>query len=116
MILYHWSPKKNIKSILKKGLIPSEIGIVYLTPRPKKILDFCENNYALFEVETSDLKLTNFNGCEKWEVLCWGHIPPENIKLKLCEGLLKFIDKNSNQQKGKLTRKIFDNFVKIILN
>lgn len=81
MILYHGTYKKHLVSILKKGLFPSKIGIVYLSPT-KEVIDFFEGDFdVLLEVETGDLKLTAFEDCEEWEVLCWGHIPPKNIKV-----------------------------------
>ena len=78
MRLYHYTQKKNLKSILKDGLKPSNIGIVYLTPSPEKLRGFGD---TLLEVETGDLKLTCFEDCVDWEVLCWGAIPSSNIKL-----------------------------------
>ena len=77
MVLYHYTNKENLDSILLIGLNPSRIGIVYLTPDPKKTKGY---GNILLEVETKDLELTCFEGCEDWEVLCWGHIPPEDIK------------------------------------
>lgn len=78
MRLYHSTPKENIPSILKKGLMPNRIGIVYLTPSPDK---WKPDGEVCLIVETGDLKLTAFEDCRDWEVLCWGHIKPENIKL-----------------------------------
>ena len=75
MILYHWIKKENLESILDTGLRPSGFGIVYLTPRH----EFWHGEVCL-EVETGALKLTAFEDCRSWEVLCWGHIPPENIR------------------------------------
>jgi RNA:NAD 2'-phosphotransferase (TPT1/KptA family) len=77
MILYHYTKKENLESILLNGLRPSELGIVYLTPSPEKLKGFGD---ILLEVETGDLKLTCFEDCEDWEVLCWGSIGPEQIK------------------------------------
>ena len=76
MKLYHWTKKKNIKSIIKEGLKPNGIGIVYLTPKPEKW-----RGEVCLEVETGDNKLTAFDDCKNWEVLCWGGIKPENLKL-----------------------------------
>jgi len=52
MRLYHSTSEKNITNILKKGLLPNRIGIVYLSPAPQK-------NYGgiVLEVETGDNKL-----------------------------------------------------------
>ena len=76
MILYHGTPKENIKSILQIGLKPSRIGIVYLTPK----ISEARHYGAVLEVETGNNKLTAFDDCKDWEVLCWGSIPPESIK------------------------------------
>ncbi len=76
MKLYHQTDKKNLKNIFCKGLIPNRIGIVYLSPLSN--LGFGE---VTLEVETGNNKLTAFDDCSDWEVLCWGRISPENIKL-----------------------------------
>jgi len=67
MKLYHWAKKEHINSILREGLRPSRIGIVYLTPDPKATSGFGD---TLLEVETGNLKLTAFDDCKNWEVLC----------------------------------------------
>ena len=74
MKLYHSTQKKNLPSILLKGLLPNKIGIVYLSPQP--MLCFGD---VILEVETKNNKLTAFDDCKKWEVLCWGNIPPEDL-------------------------------------
>ena len=76
--LYHSTNEKNIISIKKKGLLPNIIGIVYLSPYPQK--DYGE---IVLEVETGNNKLTAFEDCREWEVLCWDRISPENIKIKI---------------------------------
>lgn len=78
MKLYHGTDSKNIDSILREGLKPNSIGIVYLSPTLKQCSRW---GNTIFEVETGDLRLTAFPDCSDWEVLCWGKIPPENIKL-----------------------------------
>ena len=75
MKLYHWTKKEHLKSIFKKGLICNGFGIVYLTPDPKN-----KFGDVLLEVETGKLKLSSFDDCKDWEILCWGNIPTENIK------------------------------------
>ena len=75
MKLYHQTKKENVNSIMENGLIPNRIGIVYLSPR--KDLSFGE---VTLKVETGDNKLTAFDDCKEWEVLCWGKIEPYNIK------------------------------------
>ncbi len=76
MKLYHQTKAENIESILEIGLIPNRIGIVYLSPRND--LNFGD---IILEVETGDNKLTAFDDCKDWEVLCWGGIEPSNIKV-----------------------------------
>ena len=76
MKLYHQTSKKNLGGILRKGLIPNAIGIVYLTP----LLGLGFGEITL-EVETENNRLTVFEDCSNWEVLCWRQIPPENIKV-----------------------------------
>ncbi len=76
MKLYHQTSKKNLKSILQNGLIPNGMGIVYLSP----LLGLGFGKITL-EVETGNNKLTAFEDCSDWEVLCWGGIAPENIKM-----------------------------------
>ncbi len=75
MKLYHWTKKEFLKSIFKKGLIGNGFGIVYLTPDP--INKFGD---TLLEVETENIKLSSFEDCKNWEILCWENIPPQNIK------------------------------------
>ncbi len=79
MKLYHSTNRKNASSIVKEGLKPNGLGIVYLSPTFEKARLW--NGQVTLEVETGDLKLTAFEDCSDWEVLCWGHIPPENIKV-----------------------------------
>lgn len=76
MRLFHQTKKGNIKSIMKNGLSPNSLGIVYLSPRND--LNFGE---VTLEVETGNNKLTAFDDCINWEVLCWGKIKPQNIKV-----------------------------------
>lgn len=83
MKLYHWTKRTNMSSISQKGLITNKIGIVYLTPKPEKWKANPEEDDVCLEVETGNLKLTAFEDCSDWEVLCWGNIPLENITL--CE-------------------------------
>ena len=77
MKLYHRTKRDNIPSILKSGLRPNSLGIVYLAPSPEK---WKPDGEVCLEVETGNLKLTAFEDCVDWEILCWGKIPPENIK------------------------------------
>ena len=81
MKLYHGTSRQNWEKIRHEGLKPNSIGIVYLSPTPK-VIDFFEGDFeVLLEVETGELKLTAFDDCKEWEVLCWGHVPATNVKL-----------------------------------
>lgn len=83
MKLYHSTNHFNILSIFRDGLLPNEIGIVYLSPGPQR--DYGD---VILEVETGANRLTAFDDCREWEVLCWGRIPPRGVKeiLKYCVG------------------------------
>jgi len=83
MILYHGTRAINLPSIIQIGLLPSKIGIVYLSPNKKEAYRQ-GGSQILLEVETGDNKLTAFEDCKEWEVLCWGRIPPGNIKIIKC--------------------------------
>ena len=80
MKLYHWTKKENLESILQNGLSPSGLGIVYLTPSPDKVKGLLKGDEICLEVETGKNKLTAFEECKEWEVLCWGKIVPDKIK------------------------------------
>jgi RNA:NAD 2'-phosphotransferase (TPT1/KptA family) len=85
MILYHTTTSKRAASILVKGLFTNRDGWSYLSPKPNQWIGMGDGRGGkcdtVLEVETSDARLTAFEGCEEWEVLCWAHIPAENIKL-----------------------------------
>ena len=76
MKLYHGTDSKNLSGIFDEGLKPNHIGIVYLSPTLEK----CNWGDSILEVETGDLRLTAFEDCSDWEVLCWGKVLPHNIK------------------------------------
>ena len=76
MILYHSTDSRNIQGISQGGLKPNHTGIVYLSPT----FETCKWGDTVFEVETGDRRLTAFEDCSDWEVLCWGKIPPENVR------------------------------------
>jgi len=78
MILYHGTTKVKARSILKTGLKANKMGIIYLSPTPKLALRWGD---IILRVETGKNKLTSFDGCEEWEVLCWGNIPANNIRV-----------------------------------
>lgn len=80
MKLYHTTLKKNKDSIVKKGLIPSKIGIVYLSEKPNSWWQGDE--YVTFEVDIKNTdKLTTFNEPGLDEILCWGKIEPNRLRL-----------------------------------
>lgn len=81
MKLYHTTLKENLKSIKEKGLIPSKLGIVYLSEKPNSWWQ--GENYITLEVNMSNCKqkLTTFNMLELDEILCWGNIEPERITI-----------------------------------
>jgi hypothetical protein len=76
MKLFHQTRGEYLTSIVRHGLMPNKMGILYLSPLQD--IGFGE---VTLEVETGDNKLTAFDDCKEWEVLCWGSIPPENIKV-----------------------------------
>ena len=76
MRLFHQTKKGNVNSIMKSGLLPNGLGIVYLSPRND--LNFGD---VTLEVETGNNRLTAFDDCKNWEILCWGKIKPQNIKV-----------------------------------
>lgn len=85
MKLYHYTLNRNIKSIFDKGLKPNKLGIVYLCPNYDEVSKIIASSKydTILEVETGDLKLTSFEDCRDWEVLCWTDkpIPPSRLKL-----------------------------------
>jgi len=83
-VLYHVTPEQNVKSILEVGLIPGGIerdgSFVHLSTKPTS---WYMNGLVTLEVETDGLeniKATTFLP-ESDEVLFWGKIPPENIRV-----------------------------------
>ena len=79
--LYHTTLKKNIDSIKEKGLLAKGLGIVYLSEKPDSWWQ--GEQYCTFEVNIKDMenKLTTFNEPDLDEVLCWGNIEPNRLKL-----------------------------------
>lgn len=80
MKLYHWTKTANLDSIMKIGLIPNGLGIVYLTPDPKF---WNKHGDILLKVETRDSRLTTFQEEDEivHEVLCWNKIDPQDIEV-----------------------------------
>ena len=87
MKLYHSTSKGNADSIMREGLRPNEIGIVYLSPSLKEARGW--GGEVILEVETGDCKLTAFEDCKAWEVLCWPETPIPPTQIKVIETHLK---------------------------
>lgn len=81
MKLYHTTLKSNLKNILKKGLIASKIGIVYLSEKPNSWWQGKEYITLEIDMTNSENKLTTFNNPALDEILCWGNIEPSRIKI-----------------------------------
>ena len=79
MKLYHSTSRENARLIMLNGLKGNNLGIIYLSPNLEKAKLW--NGEVILEVETGDCKLTAFEDCADWEVLCWGEIKPENIRM-----------------------------------
>ena len=83
-MLFHGTTPAAWKHIQVEGLrgrIPESEGgwgLVYLTPLVEEARCY---GTVVVAVETGDLRLTSFEGCEEWEVLCWGTIPPEQLSV-----------------------------------
>jgi RNA:NAD 2'-phosphotransferase (TPT1/KptA family) len=78
LILYHTTTPERAESILREGLSTNKNGWSYLSPKPDQ---WPNMGSTVLEIETGDARLTAFEDCEDWEVLCWSHIPPENIRV-----------------------------------
>jgi len=80
MNLYHTTPNENVESILKMGLVASSSGIVYLS---EKADSWKEIGTTTFSVNMNDigLRLSTFNDPDLDEVLCWGDIEPDRLKI-----------------------------------
>ena len=77
--LFHGTTPSAWKQIKVEGLKANGFGIIYLTPLIEEAR--CHGGVVL-EVETGNLRLSAFEDCEDWEMLCWGNIPPEQINMK----------------------------------
>lgn len=75
MILYHWTRVTNLDSILKAGLRPNSLGIIYLTKFPEKWKGLCKDAILLEVNVPKNAKLTAFDEFQDGtEVLCWNTI------------------------------------------
>ena len=84
MNLYHVTPKDNVKSILKDGLLRNHDGhksaFVFLSEDPDSWMD---DGLALLSVDVDGLnvRLTTPLIENTDEICAWGDIPPERIKV-----------------------------------
>jgi RNA:NAD 2'-phosphotransferase (TPT1/KptA family) len=83
MILYHGTQNWRLPSIRKHGLRPNSSGIVYLSPTIEGAKSWGDG--TVLEIDTKELRLTAFDDCKEWEVLCWTgskrqSISPQQIK------------------------------------
>ena len=79
--LFHGTTPTAWERIKVEGLrAGNEWGMIYLTPLIEEAQ--CHGGVVL-EVETGELRLTAFEDCQEWEVLCWtkDRIPPEQVQL-----------------------------------
>ena len=87
MKLYHSTPVENLESIFERGLLLGGLRggfVIYLSPSLERV--YRVKGRAVLEVETGEARLSAFDDCVEWEVLCWGPIPPENLRLlEICE-------------------------------
>lgn len=81
-VLYHWTNKENLNAILKEGIKVNGMGIIYLTKFYDK-WKFLHNRGILFKVKVPNkIRLSTFEEYKDGtEILCWGNIPKENIKV-----------------------------------
>lgn len=78
MRLFHGTTPAAWEQIKEKGLKGNGRGLVYLTPLIEEAR--CYGGVVL-EVETGGLRLTAFEDCRDWEVLCWGTVPANQVQL-----------------------------------
>ena len=84
MKLWHSTKHENIESIMQEGLKPNSSGIIYLSPTLSEAQSWAEKlGETLIGVETGELRLTAFEDCAEWEVLCWTDKPisPEYMRV-----------------------------------
>lgn len=81
MKLYHTTLKTNLESILKEGLKPSKLGIVYLSENQNSW--WTGEEYVTLEINMKGCnnKLTTFGMPNLDEILCWGSIEPSRIRV-----------------------------------
>lgn len=83
LILYHGTDPANLPSILTEGLRTNSGGWLYLTPMIEEAR--CHGKAVLRVRVPEGIRLSYFDGCEDWELLCWGPIPPGCIEVLECK-------------------------------
>lgn len=74
MNLFHWTQNEKLESILANGLRTNGMGIIYLTPDPTVRFGDC-----CLVVSVDGKRLSAFEDCSDWEILCWDDIEPARI-------------------------------------
>jgi len=93
-ILYHATPRENVKSILKNGLLrchgDHKSAFVFLSEDPDSWMD---DGLVLLDVDVDGLDCRLTTPCiENTDEICvWGDIPPDRIKLHERDKIL-FLD------------------------
>lgn len=81
-ILYHGTTREALPRILREGLRPPHPDwCIYLSPRLETARHFGRG--VVLEVDVPEgARLTVVDEeCAAWEVLCWGAIPPDRIRV-----------------------------------
>ncbi len=78
-ILYHGTTAERARRILEEGLRVNGGGWCYLSPTPASALQFGPT--VLQVLVPNGVRLSAFEDCSDWEVLCWAPIPPECVSL-----------------------------------
>lgn len=81
MTLYHTTEARNLESILKEGLKPGGLGVVYLSERPDSWWQSKGMVTLAVNMDGISHRLTTFNYPNLDEILCWGAIPPDAISV-----------------------------------
>ena len=78
MILYHGCTDTEADSILATGLRTKGSWPAYLAMTPDVAHDFGDVILAISV--PANTRLSTFEDCADWEVLCWDNISPEHIR------------------------------------
>lgn len=83
-MLYHVTPKENVKSILKEGLLrchgEHKSAFIFLSEDPDSWID---DGLVLLGVDVAGLNCRLTRPCiDRTDEICaWGDIPPDRIKV-----------------------------------